>query len=75
MEKRQTGEKPVQTSHNKRAKYRRKQCSHFNHLWIEIESLQCVNNQGVLRQSIIHDHVEAVQERRGLNNGLVVGIV
>lgn len=29
----------------------------------------------MLSQSIIHDHVEAVQERRSFNNCLVVGII
>lgn len=48
---------------------------HEPYLWIQIESLQCVDDQGVLRQPVIHDLVEAVQEGRSLNNGLVVGIV
>lgn len=47
----------------------------MHYLWIEIESLQSVNNQRILSQPIIHHHVEAIQERRSLNNGLVVGIV
>lgn len=49
--------------------------SNQHYLRIEIESLQCVDDQGVLCEPIIHDHVEAVQERRSLYNGLVVGIV
>lgn len=49
--------------------------SNQHYLGIEIESLQCVDDQGVLCEPIIHDHVEAVQERRSLYNGLVVGIV
>lgn len=50
-------------------------CQNQYYLWIEIESLQRVNNQGILRQPVVHDHVKAVQERRGLDNRLVVGIV
>lgn len=46
-----------------------------HYLWIQIKSLQSVNNQGVLCQPIVHDHVKAIQEGRSLNNGLVVGIV
>lgn len=48
---------------------------HEPYLWIQIESLQCVDDQGVLRQPVIHDLVEAVQEGRSLNNGFVVRIV
>lgn len=46
-----------------------------HYLWIEIESLQRVDNKRVLCQPIVHDHVEAFQERWSLNNGLIVGIV
>lgn len=45
------------------------------YLRIEVESLERVDDQGVLRQTIVHDRVEAVQERGSLNQGLVVGIV
>lgn len=45
------------------------------YLGIKVESLQGVDDQGVLSQPIIHDHVEASQERGSLDNGLVVGIV
>lgn len=48
-------------------------CGHY--LWVEIKSLQCVYNQGILCQPIIHDHVEAVQERGGLDYGFVVRII
>lgn len=48
---------------------------HQRYLWIKVESLQSVDDQGVLSQPIIHDHVEASQERGSLDNGLVVGIV
>lgn len=45
------------------------------YLWIKIESLQRVDDQGVLGQPIIHDRAEAIQERGSIDNGLVVGIV
>lgn len=45
------------------------------YLWVEIKSLQCVDNQGVLRQPIVHDHVKAIQERRSLNDGFVIRII
>lgn len=48
-------------------------CQHY--LWVEIKSLQCVYDQRVLCQPIIHDHVQAVQERRSLDDGFVVGII
>lgn len=45
------------------------------YLWVEVEPLQRVDDQRVLGQPVIHDHVEAVQERRSLDDGLVVGVV
>lgn len=45
------------------------------YLWIEVESLQRVDDQRVLCQPVVHDHVEAVHEGRSLDNRLVVGIV
>lgn len=45
------------------------------YLWIEVKSLQSVDDQGELCQPVIHDHVEAVQEGGSLDYGLVVGIV
>lgn len=45
------------------------------YLRIEIKSLQCVNHQRMLRQPIVHDHMEAFQKGGSLNNGFVVGIV
>lgn len=45
------------------------------YLWIEVKSLQSVDDQGELCQPVIHDRVEAVQEGGSLDNGLVVGIV
>lgn len=45
------------------------------YLWIEIKSLQSVDDQRVLCQLIVHDHVDAAHEGRSLDNGLVVGIV
>lgn len=45
------------------------------YLWIKVKSLQSVDDQGVLCQPVIHDHVEAVHEGGSFDNGLVVGIV
>lgn len=45
------------------------------YLWVEIEPLQCVDDQRVLGQLVVHDRVEAPQEGRRLNDGLVVGVV
>lgn len=46
-----------------------------HYLRVEIESLQRVNNQRVFCQTVIHDHVQAVQEGGSLDDRLVVGIV
>lgn len=46
-----------------------------HYLWIQVESLQRVDDQGVLCEPVVHDHVETPQERRSLNDGLVVRII
>lgn len=45
------------------------------YLWVEIEPLQCVDDQRVFGQPIVHDRVETSQEGRRLDDGLVVGVV
>lgn len=44
-------------------------------LRVEVEPLQRVDDQRVLCQLVVHDGVEALQEGRRLDQGLVVGVV
>lgn len=45
------------------------------HLGVEVEPLQRVDDQRVLRQPVVHDGVQALQEGRCLDHRLVVGVV
>lgn len=45
------------------------------YLWIEVKSLQSVDDQRELCQTVIHDRVKTIQEGGSLDNGLVVGII
>lgn len=45
------------------------------HLGVEVEPLQRVDDQRVLRQPVVHDGVQALQEGRRLDHRLVVGVV
>lgn len=46
-----------------------------HYLWIEVKSLESVDNQGILCEPIVHDGVKTIQEWRSLDNGFVIGIV
>lgn len=45
------------------------------YLWVKIKPPEGVYDQWVLGQPVVHDHMEALQEGRRLNDGLVVRVV